>query len=235
MLQAQRRAFLYGLIGLAIVASLAIGAAIWRGERLGVFTGAPVASGETLVPVTVGGETLTIPANRLRFADQRRPDIYPRVELELKWPDMHALAPDDPALMTTARDGELVFISIEPRDTDLDTADRIATIYQKFLVSEDSPDTREPPPGGLVRRNFLAGTAYDGEALYFEPGSVHPFAARCFPPDKGHPPISCLRDVRLGKHLLATVRFPIAALKDWRKLRDRTDAILQEMTGGSSG
>ena len=139
-------------------------------------------------------------------------------------------AADDPVLKTTARDGQLVFMTVEPRETDLDTADRIATIYQKFLAPEQLSG-----PGGLTRRNFLPGSAYDGEELYFEPGSVHPFAARCFAVDKGQQPISCLRDVRLGKHLLATIRFPYGALNDWRTVRDRTDVILTEMTGDTTG
>jgi hypothetical protein len=230
------RGLMIGTTALVLALATLIGAASWRNDGLSLFAGVPIADGKTPVTVTVGGEPLTVQADRLRFADQRRPGDYPRIELELKWPGLHALDPDDPALKTTARDGQLVFISIEPRDTDLDTADRIATIYQKFLQTADGVDSSTSDgPGGLIRRPFLAGTAYDGEELYFEPGAVHPFAARCFPADKGQPLISCLRDVRLGKHLLATIRFPVAALADWRALRDRADSIFQEMSGGSNG
>jgi hypothetical protein len=144
---------------------------------------------------------------------------------------LRALSPDDPARNTTGRDGRLVFVTFEPRDTDLDTADRIATIYQKFLAPAPILASQSAGPDGLERRAFLPGTSYEGEALYFEPGSVHPFAARCFPMRTGEAPITCLRDLRLGKHLLATIRFPIAALTDWRRLRDRIDGILADAVG----
>jgi hypothetical protein len=229
---APRRSRRLALATVAGIALLAAGALAWRAVRPDLVFGAPLVSGETPVQLTIAGERLTIPAERLRFADQRRPGEYPRVELELKWPGLLPLKDNDPAAKTTARDGELVFITIEARETDLDTADRIETIYQKFLSGDQTGDAA---PNGLVRRRFLAGTAYDGEDLYFEPGSVHPFATRCFAIDKGEPPISCLTDERLGSHLMATIRFPIRALADWRTLRDRTDQMFHEMTGGGSG
>jgi hypothetical protein len=199
-----RRIAIFGL-ALVIVAG---GFAVGRRLLQELTEGNKPAEGEALIVLTVGAEQIAVPANRLRFADQRRPGSYPRVELELKWPGLGPVTPDDPAAKSTARDGQLVFIAIEPRETDLDTADRIATIYQTFL----KPDEGNPPAtvGGLAKRTFIAKTAYEGEALYFEPGSVHPFAARCYAETKGEPPVSCLREVRLGKHLLATIRFPVS-------------------------
>jgi len=222
-----------GVICVICVVVSAACAAGWHWVRPDLMFGTPLASGETPVGLTVAGEHLAIPADRLRFADERRPGDYARVEIELKWPGLQPLKDNDPAGKTLARDGELVFITIEPRETDLDTGDRIGTIYQKFLEQDQTGDP--VAPGGLVRRHFLAGTAYDGEDLYFEPGSVHPFATRCFAIDKSQQPISCLTDERLGKHLMATIRFPVAALPDWRTLRDRTDQMFAEMTGGGSG
>jgi len=221
------------ILGLVLAALATGGGIVWQIARLNGLARAGLATGATPVAVQIGGETLTVPANRLRFADQRRAGTYARVELELKWPEWRALEPDDPALKTTARDGQLVFVTIEPRDTDLDTADRIATIYQKFLMPADAASGTSPE--GLIRQSFVAGTAYEGEMLYFEPGSVHPFAARCFPPDKGEAPLSCLRDVRLGQHLLATVRFPVKALDQWRALRDRIDQLIADLTGNAGG
>jgi hypothetical protein len=221
---------------LATLAAVAVATAvIWRATDIGFFARPAPVFGETTVALRIGDDAINPPANMLRFADQRYPGSYPRIELILTWPALRAPDQDDPALKTTARDGRLVFLTIEPRETELDTADRIGTIYQKFLSQDQGADPDARLANGLVRRKFLAGTAYDGEELYFEPGSVHPFAARCFPLAKGEAPASCLREVRLAKHLAVTMRFPVGALEDWRLFSDRMDSLLSDMTGGSSG
>jgi hypothetical protein len=186
----------------------------------------PPALGHTPVKIAIAGEIMTIPADRLRFPAERRSGEATKVELLLSWPELAPPGDTDPARYTTARDGKLIFVTMVPRETDLDTADRLATVYQRFLAPGDSDG-----PGGLVRRSFRPGSSYDGEELYFEPGTVHPFVARCYPARKGDPILTCLRDVKLGRHLMATIRFPVAALADWRRLRDGLDTIFAEISG----
>lgn len=186
----------------------------------------PPASGQTPVKIAIGGETIMIAAERLRFPAERRSGEASKAELLFTWPDLKPPGDTAAARFTTARDGKLIFVTIAPRDTELDTANRIASVYQRFLAPGDSDG-----PGGLTKRRFQPGSSYDGEELYFEPGAVHPFAARCYPARKDDPILSCLRDVTFGHHLMATIRFPIAALTDWRHLRDWTDALLAEISG----
>lgn len=227
------------LAGISVLTIAAMTALLVSGIGLERIIGTPPESGATPVTVRIGEDVLTVAAEVLRFSDQRKSGSYNRIELELSWPGMLPLAPNDPVRNTTSRDGRLVFIAIEPRETEFDTADRIATVYQRFLASYQTSMPGSAPaagePEGLLRRDFLAGTSYEGDELYFEPGSVHPFAALCFPPDKGKPPLTCLREIRLGKHLIATIRFPISALATWRQLRDRADELLSDMLDGSSG
>lgn len=186
----------------------------------------PPASGQTQVRIAIGGETIAIAAERMRFPAERRSGEAMKVELLFTWPGLTPPSDTDPARFTTARDGKLMFVTIAPRETDLDTADRLASVYQRFLAPGDSDG-----PGGLVKRSFRPGSSYDGEELYFEPGVVHPFVARCYPARKGDPIMTCLRDVKLGHHLMATIRFPVAALANWQRLRDGLDAIFAEISG----
>lgn len=186
----------------------------------------PPASGHTPVKLTIGGETVTIAAERMRFPAERRSGDAMKAELLFIWPQLTPPGDADPARFTTARDGKLIFVTIAPRDTDLDTADRLASVYQRFLAPGDSDG-----PSGLVKRSFKPGSSYDGEELYFEPGVVHPFVARCYPARKGDPILTCLRDVKFGHHLMATIRFPVAALANWQHLRDGLDTIFAEISG----
>ncbi len=220
---------------LVLVSGIALGLCLFGG--VGVATLAlsgywdllspkPAASGHAPVKIAIAGETLTIAADRLRFPAERRSGEAMKVELLLSWPELAPPGDSDPVRYTTARDGKLIFVTIAPRETDLDTADRLASVYQRFLVPGDSDG-----PGGLIRRSFKPGSSYDGEELYFEPGAVHPFVARCYPARKGDPVLTCLRDVKFGRHLMATIRFPVGALANWRHLRDGLDAILAEISG----
>jgi hypothetical protein len=215
-------------IGLLALAALALIYDVITGGGLGLTSAAPLPPGPEPIAIDIGGEHLAIPANWLRFADQRHGGAHPRADLALLLPSLDGItSANAPAFATTQKAGRLVFISIEPGGGELDTADRIATIYQRFL----EPDEKDGPDG-LVRRLFRAGTPYAGEELYFEPGSVHPFAARCYPEAPGEPPIACLRDLRLGKQLIATIRLPRAALPQWRDLSARLDKMLAGLTGG---
>lgn len=212
-------------VGLALAAAGLVAATI-PADWVPGLVHTTVASGATPLAIRVAGETLTIPAGHLRFRTDRHAGEDPRVELLLTWPGLTAPGDDDPVRATTARDGRLVFITIAARETELDSAERIATIYQTFLEGPELPG-----PDGLIKRLFRSGSSYEGEELYFEPGAVRPFAARCYRPQKGEPVLTCLRDVRMGRHLMATIRFPVAALGDWRRLRDGIDAMLADMSG----
>lgn len=222
------------VLAAGIVAALSTTAALGAGSLLAagywpaILSRAEL-SGRTPVTLSIGGETVTIVAERLRFRGDRRPGEAPKAELLLTWPDLLPPAEDDPARLTTARDSRLVFITIAPRTTELDSADRIATIYQRFLAPGEADG-----PDGLVKRLFLGKTSYEGEELYFERGAVHPFVARCYPPRQAEPVLTCLRDVRLGRHLMATIRFPATALTDWRRLRDGLDALMADISGDTA-
>ena len=211
-----------GLFGLAAAAVLVD---VLTGGSLGLTSARPLPPSATPIDISIGTDRLRVPANLIRFPDQRRPGPRQRLDLALRLPDLSDASTEaPPGLRTTTSTADLIFVTFAARDTELDTADRIATIYQKFLE-----DGTSEGPDGLVRQPFRPGSSYAGEHLYFEPGSVHPFAARCFPLDKGQPPVTCLIDRKVGGHLMATLRLPIAALADWRTLQTRTDDLFDRL------
>ena len=211
-----------GGLGLAVLAAAGLLFDWLSDGRLGLIAPAPVALGATPVAVTLAGENLWIPANLIRFAGERHPGRLDRLDLALRLPDLTGQTAETAAdFLTPARDGRLVFITIAPAAGALDTAAMLATIYQRYLDPAEAPG-----PAGLVRRTFRHDTSYAGDELYFEPGSVHPFAARCFAGKAGEPLVSCMRDVHLGDRLMATIRLPYRELPNWAGLAERLDAIL---------
>jgi hypothetical protein len=103
----------------------------------------------------------------------------------------------------------------------MDSAGRLATIYARFLE-----DGRFDGPAGLEARRFRSDSAYAGETLYFEPGKVRPFVARCFPTANAGADTLCLTEFLTGRKLTAVLRFRPALLADWAELSERVRAAV---------
>lgn len=182
------------------------------------------------IALTISGESLTISANRIRFTDQRRGGALPRVDLAVLWPDMvgRTTANRD-AFALPQPETPVLQIAIEPSTVALDSAARLASVYLRYFAADPPDAALAPPVDGLVARRFVAGSPYADETLYFEPGSVHPFVARCFPRAGGDERRLCLTEISFGKGLVAAIRFPPALLADWRRLQDACRGLLEGM------
>jgi hypothetical protein len=183
------------------------------------------------VTVAIAGETVTVAANRIRFSDQRRGGALPRLDLAVLWPGL-AGRTTATADAFAGRDGAgtLIQIAVEPRAVDLDSAARLASVYVRQLAPQEPDAAEAPPVTGLVARRFLASSPYADETLYFEPGAVHPFVARCFPRAAGDTRKLCLTEIGFGRGLVAAVRFPPALLGDWQALQSDLAAFLAGLT-----
>lgn len=179
------------------------------------------------VALTISGEPLTIAANRIRFADQRHGGVLPRVDLAVLWPDLAGrTAANRDAFALPRPDAPVLQIAIEPATVALDSAARLASVYVRAFAAEPPDAALAPPVDGLVARRFVPGSPYVDETLYFEPGSVHPFVARCFPRADGDERRLCLTEIGFGKSLVAAIRFPPALLADWRRLQGACQGLL---------
>jgi hypothetical protein len=177
-------------------------------------------SPETL-RLEVGGRPLHVPANVVRFVDQRVAGPQPRLDLALTWPELEGRTAANAARFdTTDYAPDVIQVGLQPRRDAVDGAARLATVYSRFFVGE--PWTG---PGGLQGRRMAPKSGYGDEEIWLEPGAVRPFVARCFPISPGEPPAMCLSDTIHGS-LHVTLRFPRALLGEWRELDAGLDARL---------
>lgn len=214
-----------GSVGIATAAVLAGFAALWLALDLRTGTDSEPAVA-TPVSVTVAGETMTLPGGYFRFVDQRRAAKLDRVDLLLRWPDLGEAIPTRRAAPSEiGSEPDLIFVSIARRDVALDSTARLATVYQRFFQGPAFDG-----PAGLVGQRMADGSGYEDELVFFEPGSVRPFATRCFAGEEAGRATICLREVMIGRDLIMTYRFAASLLPAWqaldRDLRDRVDGFL---------
>jgi hypothetical protein len=199
-------------IAVALAALAGVGLVVWRqdGGRETIDVSAePIA-------VTVAGHALRVPKNAIRFPAQRLPGPQPRLDLALLPPDWSGRTPqnadrfDEPAERSS-----VVWVTLAPAAGELDSAARLATVYARLFVGEplEAPDAL-----GLTGRRLSPQAGYAGEEVWFEPGVVRPFVARCYPLAPDAPVAACVGE-ETAAGLTVTRRFSRARLADWRELR----------------
>lgn len=192
----------------AATAVLATGALWWAGRD----GDRPETSSET-VSLTLAGHRLTIPRNALRFADQRAPGERMRLDLALAWPELEGRTAANADRFDVADLApDVVYVTLAADRGTRDSAGLLATVYARFFTGDAVAG-----PDGLTGRHMARGSGYDDEVVYFEPGSVHPFVARCWPLGAAQEPAVCLHDERIGA-IAVEWRFPIGLLAQWRRL-----------------
>jgi hypothetical protein len=165
--------------------------------------GEPVSLNAPAMPVVIAGANFNVEPAAVRRPIQRRPGVYPRIDLSYLWP---SLIPPDPALKPTPDNpidpNERIFVTIASGETTFPMAERVKNIYPRYLAG-----TAETLKGGLTARAFRAGTAYQGEDLVTN--DAGDFLARCSRKGVGNSGI-CLYERRVGEADVV-VRFP----RDW--------------------
>ena len=181
----------------------------------------PVALDAPALPIVVAGTTFTIEPAAIRMRVQRRPGMQERLDLAYVWP---TLAPpvSSPKPSPTPAPVERLFVTIQAADGTLPPAERVSTIYPRYLVAEPVAG-----PAGLTMRVFRDDSPYRGEELVFDAETPAHFLARCS--KKGAiGPGNCLLDRRIGDADI-TIRFSRDWLNDWRRVRDAIDALMQRL------
>jgi hypothetical protein len=166
------------------------------------------------VSLTIGGEPLTIPANMIRFRSDRRGGALDRVSLLVHWPTLEGFSEelaDD--FKDTSTDAPLIYLTIAPTDTDLDSSGRLTSVYEHFFAGPVVPG-----PAGLVGRKMKVDSPYAGEVVFFQPRGSTPFVARCMADSTPDIPSTCIRDVNFARGLSMLYRFNRTRLADWRRL-----------------
>lgn len=115
----------------------------------------------------------------------------------------------------------LVFLTLKAANPQLDPADRMARLYERFLAGN-----AVERPGGLVERGFEGDSPFTGDELIYVPPEGRAFAARCHRPDAtGATPTTCMASLRLGG-VDVDIRFTESHLAEWSDLMARVTALV---------
>jgi hypothetical protein len=174
-------------------------------------------------PLQVGlaGIALAVPANMIRFAEQRRPGLSDRLDLFVRWPELRGFS-ERMADEFAGSAVSIIFLSLSPPGSVGDPIHRLETVYRYLFTGASWLG-----PDGLVGRRLADESAYAREALYYEPGSVDPFIARCLDGTQTDILPMCLVEVNVGG-LSAVYRFNQTLLPEWRAI----DARLRDLVAG---
>jgi hypothetical protein len=180
------------------------------------------------LPLTVGGVLFNVPPGAIRVPVQRHAGAQERVDLAFLWP---SLEPPDPEAKPAPTEGippiDRLFVTIEPQSVALPPAERVRTIYPRYLG-----DTQFEGPDGLKVVPFRDGTPYHGEDLFFDPASQSGFVARCSRPGAAGTPGMCLYERRIDSADV-TLRFPSEWLAGWRKVNEGIGTLIGRLKPAS--
>lgn len=171
------------------------------------------------LPVSVGGVSFNVPPGAVRFKMQRKPGAQLRIDLMFMWP---SLRPPDATVKPRPTDtpdvSDRLFVTIAAVDTTLSPAERLKTIYPRYL------DAAPIVVDGLGTQVFRDGTTYQGEDLIHDPARPEQFVLRCTRLAGLTPPM-CLHERRIAGADI-TVRFPREWLSDWRAVSDGVERVI---------
>lgn len=170
----------------------------------------------TPVTIDVNGNTIALPANAIRFEEQRESGTHERVDAYLTWPELEGYTHENRKYFNDIRNSKkLIFLTLSPRTMPMDMSARLQPVYSRLTDGGN-----ESEESGLLAYSFDEDTRYAGEILYVGARDGEPaFAVRCLKDDSmptgSH---SCLRDINVGRDLSVTYRFSRNLLPDWRRL-----------------
>jgi hypothetical protein len=179
------------------------------------------------LPIIVGGVLFNVPPAAIRVPVQRHAGAQERVDLAFLWPSLDPPDPDaKPAPAEAIPVIDRLFVTIEPQTAALSPAERVRTIYPRYLG-----DTQFDGPDGLKAIPFRDGTPYHGEDLFFDPAVQSGFVTRCSRPGAAGTPGMCLYERRI-EGADVTLRFPSEWLSGWRNVNDRIGDLMARLKPG---
>ena len=164
--------------------------------------------------IVIGNDIVALPANMIRYTEQRHDGIGTRLDLYAQWPDLSGFSEASKAIFNNQdKQGRLIFIAFEQRLMTRDMSGRFGPIYKPMLEGAG-----EVMPNGLTRYHLPEKAGFLDEYLYVgNPESDRPFVARCLGEQSARQSLaSCDRDYQSGEGLSMMVRFSPQRLDDWQ-------------------
>jgi hypothetical protein len=167
--------------------------------------------------IIVGQDTLTLPANMIRFETQRKSGSAESVSIYLSWPNLEGYSRDTASIFSDPhRSDRLIFAEFSQSVMSRDMSGRVEPIYSKLFAGEPTAG-----PAGLTIHRLSKKSGFGDERLLtgkLADGSI--YAVRCLLPVGDQPSTSadCLRDVAVGRDLTLLYRFSSALLPQWQEI-----------------
>jgi hypothetical protein len=207
---------------IAVLALLTVAISIagrWFGRHISLAGNTENISDITL---TIGRDTVALPANTIRFPSERHDGGAERVDLYLTWPQMQGYAKETRERFDDiAQSSSLIFLQITQGTMSRDMSGRLEPIYSHLM--DGAPETFAH---GLTLHRLRADAGYNGEVLLTAPrAGAADYVVRCVLPSSEEAATSgdCQRDIKVGKDLSVLYRFSSRHLSDW----DHIDAVIR--------
>lgn len=217
-----------GMLALLSVGISIIGQTFGERWSLGGHTDSP-----SPLEITIGLDRLQLPANTVRFEEQRASGPTERLDLSLLWPEMAGYTKENRNRFDdVSRADTLLFLQLSQSTMSRDMSGRLDPIYSLLF---DGPP--EPGPHGLILHRFKAGTGYDGEVLLTATRDGRPdYAVRCIlptSPDEANGG-DCQRDIHVGRDLTVLYRFSSTLLGDWQAIDAAIEGYVSARVTGAA-
>lgn len=210
--------FIYRLTAIAVsLAVLTVGISMagrWYGQNLAQ---AGHTASTQATDIFIGQDHLRLPANVIRFENQRVTGIAERADLYLTWPRLEGYTDANRHLFNDVDHPEnLIFLQISQSTMSRDMSGRLEPIYKHLFEGNPTPG-----PAGLSRRTMKKNSGYGDEVVFTaETAGEAPYAVRCILPQS--PALStsadCQRDIHAGGDLVVLYRFSSQLLPQWQAI-----------------
>lgn len=183
--------------------------------------------------IIIGGETLAIKANKIRFDKQRRDGVADGISLYVSWPEFEGYQPDNKQKFNqTGNQSELIFINIANAVAGADMSARYNSIYKNFTHG-----AAETGPGGLLRYQMNPQSSFKDEILFTEPIiKERPFVILCLNAKGTDIPnaANCQRDIQFKDKFLITYRYSEDMLPDWQMIEAKLMSYISSILSAPS-
>lgn len=212
-------------IGVAVLAGLTVAIAVagrMLGERIAL---AGHTESAERIDIVIGQDQIRLPANTIRFEEQRQTGRAERADLYLTWPEMNGYSNAERARFNdSSRPEGLVFLTLSQSTMSKDMSGRLGPIYSHLF--DDRP---EPGPAGLILQRLKENSGYGDEVFFtgiLPDGSD--YAVRCMLPGEAAQSTSadCQRDIHIGRDLSVLYRFSSRLLPQWQEMEARVRGYL---------
>ena len=214
-------------VGVAVLAGLSVAISIGGrilGERIAL---AGHTESTEAFDIVIGQDQIRLPANVIRFEDERRTGLAERVDLYLTWPEMRGYSNAERTRFNdVGRAENLIFLHLSQSTMSKDMSGRLGPIYSQLFRG-----AAEPGPAGLSLRRLDRNSGYGEEVfLTARMPDGSDYAVRCMMPgdDTQSTGADCQRDIHLGRDLSVLYRFSSRLLPQWQAMEARVRDYLDK-------